>query len=65
MPSDSPRERSVVVGIVAVALITLVYSVLIAQQILAWFGIAIPLVVLYLFWRLVRAHERIAAALEE
>jgi type II secretory pathway component PulM len=65
MPSDSPRERSVVVGIVAVALITLVYSVLIAQQILAWFGIAIPLVVLYLFWRFVRAHERIAAALEE
>ena len=65
MPSDSPRERSVVVGIVAVALITLVYSVLIAQQILAWFGIAIPLVVLYLLWRFVRAHERIAAALEE
>jgi type II secretory pathway component PulM len=65
MPSDSPRERSVVVGIVAVALITLVYSVLIAQQILAWFGIAIPLVLLYLFWRFVRAHERIAAALED
>ena len=65
MPSDGPDERNVVVVIVVVALITLVYSVLIAQQILAWFGIAIPLVLLYLIWRFVRAHERIAAALEE
>jgi len=65
MPSDSPRERNVLLGIVAVAAVTLVYSVLVAQQVLAWFGIAIPLVLLYLFWRFVRAHERIAAALEE
>ncbi|MFC6941885.1 hypothetical protein ACFQE8_18205 [Salinirubellus sp. GCM10025818] len=65
MPSDSPRERQVLLGIVAVALVTLLYSVLIAQQILAWFGIAIPLVFLYLLWRLVRAHERVADALEE
>ena len=65
MPSDGPDERNVVVVIVVVALITLVYSVLIAQQILAWFGIAIPLVLLYLIWRFVRAHERIADALEE
>ncbi len=65
MPSDSPRERNVLLAIVAVAAITLVYSVLVAQQVLAWFAIAIPLVLLYLFWRFVRAHERIAAALEE
>ncbi len=65
MPSDSPRERQVLLGIVAVALVTLLYSVLIAQQILAWFGIAIPLVFLYLLWRFVRAHERVADALEE
>jgi threonine/homoserine/homoserine lactone efflux protein len=65
MPSDGPGERNVVVAIVVVALVTLVYSVVIAQQILAWFGIAIPLVLLYLIWRFVRAHERIADALEE
>jgi Zn-dependent protease with chaperone function len=65
VPSDSPRERQVLLGIVAVALVTLLYSVLIAQQILAWFGIAIPLVFLYLLWRFVRAHERVADALEE
>lgn len=65
MPSDSPRDRQVVLAIVAVALVTLLYSLLIAQQILAWFGIAIPLVFLYLLWRFVRAHERIADAMEE
>jgi threonine/homoserine/homoserine lactone efflux protein len=65
MPSDGPGERNVVAAIVVVALVTLVYSVVIAQQILAWFGIAIPLVLLYLIWRFVRAHERIADALEE
>ena len=64
MPSDSPRERQVVLAVVAVALVTLLYSVLIAQQVLAWFGIAIPLVFIYLLWRFVRAHERIADALE-
>ena len=65
MPSDGSSERNVLVAIVAVALVTLVYSLVIAQQILAWFGIAIPLVLLYLVWRFVRAHERIADALEE
>jgi uncharacterized membrane protein len=65
MPSDGPRERNVLLAIVAVAVVTLLYSLLVAQQILAWFGIAIPLVLLYLVWRFVRAHERIADALEE
>ena len=65
MPSDGPGERNVVVAIVVVAVLTLAYSVVIAGQILAWFGIAIPLVLLYLVWRFVRAHERIADALEE
>ena len=64
MPSESPRERQVVLAIVAVALVTLLYSVLIVQQVLAWFAIVIPLVFLYLLWRFVRAHERIADALE-
>jgi maltodextrin utilization protein YvdJ len=65
MPSDSPRERTVLVALAVVALLALAYSLLIAQQVLAWFAIAIPLVLLYLVWRFVRAHERIAAALEE
>jgi threonine/homoserine/homoserine lactone efflux protein len=65
MPSESPRERTVVLAVVAVAAVTLLYSVLVAQQVLAWFGIALPLVLLYLFWRFVRAHERVADALEE
>ncbi len=64
-PSSRPNERYVVLAIVAVAVVTLLYSLLVAQQILAWFGIVIPLVVLYLLWRFVRAHERIAATLEE
>ena len=51
-------------GITVVAILTLLYSVLIAQQLLAWFGIVIPLLLVYLFWRFVRAHERIADALE-
>ncbi|PSQ10051.1 hypothetical protein BRC93_11060 [Halobacteriales archaeon QS_5_70_15] len=65
MPSESPRKRTVVLAVVAVAAVTLLYSGLVAQQVLAWFGIALPLVLLYLFWRFVRAHERVADALEE
>jgi uncharacterized membrane protein len=65
MPSPDRSERNVVLGIVVVAVLTLLYTVVIAQQILAWFGIAIPLVFLYLLWRLVRAHERVATALED
>lgn len=65
MPSSSQHDRNVVLAIVVVAVLTLLYTVVIAQQILAWFGIAIPLVLLYLLWRLVRAHERVATALED
>jgi len=65
MPSDGPSERNVLLAVAAVAVVTLLYSVVVAQQILAWFAIALPLVLLYLFWRLVRAHERVADALEE
>ncbi len=64
MSTDS-REKNVRLGIVIIALATLVYSVLIAGQVVAWFGIAILLVVLYFAWRLIRAVERIARALEE
>lgn len=60
----SRRERRILLGIGVIAVLTLLYSLLIAQQILAWFGIVIPLLLLYLVWRFVRAHERIADALE-
>jgi uncharacterized membrane protein SirB2 len=47
-----------------VALVTFVYSVFIARAMLQWVGIVLPLVFLYLAWRFVRAHERIADAVE-
>lgn len=63
MPSR--REQKILLGIGAIAIITFLYSFLIVQQILAWFGIVIPLLFVYLVWRFVRAHERIAAAVED
>lgn len=58
------REKRILLGIGVVSILTFLYSVMIAQQILAWFGIVIPLLLLYLFWRFVQAHERIADAME-
>jgi len=66
MPSPEPRDRikagPAIVAVVAV--IALLYSLLIAQQLL--FGaVAVGLVfAVYLLWRLVRATERIATALD-
>ncbi|WP_423744441.1 hypothetical protein V5735_16125 (plasmid) [Haladaptatus sp. SPP-AMP-3] len=59
MPSDS-TESVVVWGIVIVGVLTFLYSILLASKPLAWFGIVFPLLGLYLFWRFVRAVERIA-----
>lgn len=64
MPSNDGRDRYVLVGAIVLALLALVYGVLIARDVLTWIGIAIPFVALYLFWRLVRAHERLADAME-
>ncbi|MUV86129.1 hypothetical protein GJ631_05955 [Natronomonas sp. CBA1123] len=66
MPSLEPRDR-IKAGpaiVAVVAAIALLYSLLIAQQLL--FGaVAVALVfVVYLLWRLVRATERIADAVE-
>ena len=62
MPSDE-RKRAIelVAGGIAVALL-FAYSVLVIGRPLAAIGLVIPLVVLYLLWRLVRATERIATA---
>lgn len=64
MSSRSKREKNILIAIGVVAAVTLVYSIVIAQAILQWFSIVIPLLFLYLVWRFIRAHERIAAALE-
>ena len=53
----------VVIGVLSLGLI--LYSVLILQRLLAGIGVVIPLVVLYLLWRFVRAVERIADAVED
>ena len=58
------KESYVIWGIVTVAVLTLLYSVLLAGRFLSWFGIALPLLALYLFWRFVRAVERIADEME-
>lgn len=59
--SLSPRALALV-GIVVV--LALLYSVFIMAAPLAWASAVVPLVALYLLWRFVRAHERIAAAME-
>ncbi len=57
-------DSYIVWGIIAVAILTFLYSLLLLQQVLAWFSVFFPLVGLYLFWRFVRAVERIAASME-
>ena len=63
-PPTGDRFPYELVSIVLLAVLVLVYGVFVAQAVLAAVGIAIPLVALYLFWRFVRAHERIADAME-
>lgn len=67
MSSPSTRERlpswaKIAAGVVLV--VTFLYAVVVAAQILAWFYFASVAVLLWLLWRFVRAHERIAAAME-
>lgn len=64
MPSRDETERKILYAIGIVAALTLLYTLVITQAIVAWFSIVIPLLFLYLVWRFVRAHERIARALE-
>ena len=57
-------RRTLRIGAAVFAVLLLVYSVLIAGQLLLWVGLISPFVFLYFVWRFVRAHERIAAAQE-
>jgi hypothetical protein len=65
MPSDGRKHAiELVAGGIAVALL-FAYSVLVIGRPLIAIGLVIPLVVLYLLWRLVRATERIADVVED
>lgn len=64
MPSDSEWNRYWLFAIVALGTVSILYSVLVVQRVLLGVGAFVPLLLLYLLWRLVRAHERIAVALE-
>ncbi|KZN22969.1 hypothetical protein A4G99_17250 [Haladaptatus sp. R4] len=62
--SENIDEQYLIWTIIGVAILTFLYSIFINQRFFAWFGIVFPLIGLYLFWRLVRAVERIAASME-
>lgn len=64
MAATRDRETYILLAIAIVALLALVYSVFVTRALLQWVGLVLPLVFLYLVWRFVRAHERIATALE-
>lgn len=59
--SLSPRALALIVIVVGA---TFLYSIFIMAAPLAWVSAVVPLLGLYLVWRFVRAHERIAAAME-
>lgn len=61
LQSDRLAIGLIALGLVAVAVL---YSVFVMRAPLQWLGFVLPLVGLYLLWRFVRAHERIAEALE-
>lgn len=64
MPSREKTNRYGLVAIAVLAALVLLYSVLVMQRALYAVSFVLPLFLLYLVWRFVRAHERIADALE-
>ena len=62
--SENFDEQYLIWTIIGVAILTFLYSIFINQRFFAWFDIVFPLIGLYLFWRFVRAVERIAASME-
>jgi Ca2+/Na+ antiporter len=61
---DETNQQLVVAFLAIGIVLTFAYSLLIAGQILLWVSIVSTLLFFYLLWRFVRAHERIADALE-
>jgi tetrahydromethanopterin S-methyltransferase subunit C len=65
MPSRTDNRRLTVgLALAVLSVAIFAYSFLIAQQLLLGVSVAVWLLILYLLWRFVRAHERIADALE-
>jgi acetyl-CoA carboxylase alpha subunit len=62
--SDPVVGRRLIVAGGIFALLALAYSVVIAGQVALWFAVVPPVGFRSLLWRFVRAHERIATALE-
>jgi hypothetical protein len=61
---DDERDRLLLAATVAGGIVVLLYSVLVAGQILAPIALFAWVFVVYLLWRFVRAHERLADAAE-
>ena len=64
MPSREKTNRYGLLAVAILAVLVLLYSVLVMQRALYAVSFVLPLFLLYLVWRFVRAHERIADALE-
>lgn len=63
-PPNGRRSRTPRVVITILVTLVLSYGFLIAQEVLLSVWVAVVLFALYLFYRFVHAHERIATALE-
>lgn len=64
MPSRDEWNQYGLVVIALLGVLVLLYGVLVMQRVLYAVSLVLPLLLLYLVWRFVRAHERIADALE-
>jgi protein-S-isoprenylcysteine O-methyltransferase Ste14 len=66
--TDAGRSGSIVLVLGTLVVLSLLYALVLGQPVLpwivAWTGVALSGVLLYLLWRFVRAVERIASALE-
>jgi protein-S-isoprenylcysteine O-methyltransferase Ste14 len=65
---DAGRSGPIVLALGLLVVLSLSYALVLGQPVLpwvvAWTGVALSAVLLYLLWRFVRAIERIASALE-
>lgn len=61
---DEPRHQLVVAVVGFGIVLSFVYSIVITAEILIWLSVVSILLLFYLLWRLVRAHEQIADALD-
>lgn len=68
MNAGGNREAYALVAVVLVTGLTFLYTVLLGQPLrfwlVGWLSVVTTLLFLYLVWRLVRAVERIASAME-